>query len=70
MTHQPVAFKALMIIYSFGALSPILFYQAPGDFLCRFTNTAVKTAIRILNTWSLEARNRIAHHAKAKRYPN
>jgi hypothetical protein len=36
----------------------------------RFTNTIVKTAIRILNTWSLEARNRIAQHAKVKRYPN
>jgi hypothetical protein len=30
-THQPVAFKALMIIYSCGAFNPILFYQAPGD---------------------------------------
>jgi hypothetical protein len=31
-THQPLAFKALMIIYSFGALSAILFFRAPGDF--------------------------------------
>jgi hypothetical protein len=31
-TLQLVAFKALMIIYSSGAMSPILFYQTPGDF--------------------------------------
>jgi len=70
MTHQPVAFKALMIIYSFGALSPILFYQAPGDFLCRFTNTTAKTATRILNTWYLAAKNRTALPVKVKKYPN
>jgi hypothetical protein len=59
-----------------GLDTPIFFLFTLGvtkrqeNSICRFTNTIVKTVTRILNTWSLEARNPIAHHAKAKRYPN
>jgi hypothetical protein len=45
-------------------------FKAPGEYLCRFTSITVKTAIRILNTWYLAAKNRTALPAKAKKYPN
>jgi hypothetical protein len=59
-----------MIIYSGGAASSIEFQQAPGEVLCRFTNTTAKTATRILSTWYLAAKNRTALPVKARKFPN